>query len=47
MMQETRAIVVTGEYHQRLWDMVRETYKKTMGGDRESSLPPSSYIELG
>lgn len=35
-MQESRAIVVTGEHHQKLWDVVTETYKKTLGGDGES-----------
>lgn len=36
MMQETRAVIITGEHYHKLWEMVRETYKLTLGNDRES-----------
>lgn len=35
MMQESRVIVVSGEKHREVWEMVKETYKATLGGDGE------------
>lgn len=43
-MQQSRAILVTGEHHHKLWEMVKETYKKTHGGDSELS---DKEFELG
>jgi hypothetical protein len=37
-MQQSRAVLVTGDMHHKVWDTVFECYTKSFADDSESSL---------
>jgi hypothetical protein len=45
-MQQSRAVLVTGDMHHKVWDSVIENYTKSFKDDGEY-FPPSSLMERG
>ena len=43
-MQQSRAVLVTGDMHHKVWDSVIENYTKSFKDDGES-IPPSTSTE--
>jgi len=47
-MQQSRAVLVTGDMHHKVWDSVIENYTKSFKDDGESeSIPPILFTKRG
>jgi predicted oxidoreductase (fatty acid repression mutant protein) len=44
-MQQSRAVLVTGDMHHRVWDSVIENYTKSFKDDGESTLSSSTRLK--